>query len=112
MKQPIELTDVSALDAHADTHGGAHSCECGILDEPDYPAFDVRAVPHAIRHATVFGALESIAVGGGLILIAPHNPLPLLAQIDERFPGRFAVSYLSGGPEDWRVQFVRTLTTP
>jgi uncharacterized protein (DUF2249 family) len=101
MKQPIELTDVSARPGH--------TCECGILDEPDYPAFDVRAVPHAIRHATVFGALESIAVGGGLILVAPHDPLPLLAQIDERMPGRFTVSYLERGPEEWRLLFVRPL---
>jgi len=101
MKQPIELTDVSGK--------AAHTCECGILDEPDYPAFDVRAVPHAIRHATVFGALESLAVGGGLILIAPHDPLPLLAQIESRMPGRFTVSYLERGPEDWRLLFVRPL---
>ncbi|RNE64097.1 DUF2249 domain-containing protein [Cryobacterium tepidiphilum] len=101
MKQPIELTDASARPGH--------SCECGILDEPDYPAFDVRPVPHAIRHATVFGALESIAVGGGLILVAPHDPLPLLAQIEDRMPGRFAVSYLERVPEAWRLLFVRPL---
>lgn len=82
----------------------AHTCECGVLDEATYPELDVRAIPHAIRHAAVFGALDSIAPGSGLVLVAPHDPLPLLAQIDERMPGRFTVSYLDRGPECWRLQ--------
>lgn len=106
MKQTIPLTDQSG--SGSSTGGSAdHHCECGILDEPDYPVFDVRTVPHSIRHATVFGALESIPVGGALILVAPHDPLPLLAQIQDRLPDRFEISYLSRGPEDWRLQFVR-----
>lgn len=91
--------------AHSETASSSHSCACGILNEGDHPELDVRTVPHAIRHATVFGALDSIGPGGGLILIAPHDPLPLLAQIEERTPGRFTVAYLQRGPEDWRLQF-------
>ena len=45
--------------------------------------------------------------GGGPVLIAPHDPLPLLAQIERRAPGVFAVDYLERGPQDWRLQFVR-----
>lgn len=92
----------------AAAHASAHACECGILDEAAHPVLDVRVVPHAIRHATVFGALDSIEAGAGLVLIAPHDPLPLLAQIEERTPGRFAVSYLDRGPESWRLRFLRT----
>ena len=44
--------------------------------------------------------------GGGLVLIAPHDPLPLLAQIERRTPGLFAVDYLERGPQAWRLQFV------
>jgi len=64
-------------------------------------------VPHAIRHATIFGALDAVAPGGGLVLIAPHDPLPLLAQIEQRWAGVFAVNYLERGPEAWRLSFTR-----
>ena len=66
-----------------------------------------RARPHAIRHATIFGALDAVRPGGGLVLIATHDPLPLLAQVEQRTPGVFAVDYLERGPQDWRLQFVR-----
>ena len=86
---------------------GGHSCTCGETDGPDFPELDARSVPHAIRHATIFGALDSVGAGSGLVLIAPHDPLPLLAQIDQRWPGTFAVDYLERGPEAWRLSFTR-----
>ncbi len=91
-----------AGDAHAD-----HACTCGEHDGPGYPELDARAIPHAIRHATVFGALEAVPPGGGLVLLAPHDPLPLLAQIEQRFPQVFSVDYLEKGPEVWRLLFSR-----
>ena len=42
-----------------------------------------------------------------MVLVAPHDPLPLLAQLEERSPGVFSVDYLEQGPEAWRVRFVR-----
>ena len=86
---------------------GGHSCSCGETDAPGFPELDARSVPHAIRHATIFGALDAVGPGGGLVLIAPHDPLPLLAQIDQRWPGTFTVSYLERGPEAWRLSFTR-----
>ncbi|MHA7985401.1 DUF2249 domain-containing protein [Rathayibacter sp. CAU 1779] len=83
-------------------------CECGVAQEEAFPEFDVRGVPHAIRHATVFGALDSLAERGGLVLVAPHDPVPLLGQIRERTGDGFTVTYLERGPEAWRLQFVRT----
>lgn len=92
-------------DAAADGCGG--QCSCGEAEQEGYPELDARAVPHAIRHATIFGALDAVAPGGGLVLVAPHDPVPLLAQLEQRAPGRFEVSYLARGPEAWRVQLVR-----
>jgi uncharacterized protein (DUF2249 family) len=86
---------------------GGHSCTCGEVDGPGYPELDARQVPHAIRHATIFGALEAVRPGGGLVLVAPHDPLPLLGQIEQRYPGVFEHSYLERGPEAWRLAFVR-----
>jgi uncharacterized protein (DUF2249 family) len=87
---------------------GGHTCTCGEVDGPGLPELDARAVPHAIRHATIFGALDAVQPGSGLVLVAPHDPLPLLAQIEQRTPGMFEVDYLERGPEAWRLSFVRS----
>ena len=85
------------------------SCACGEHDAEGFPELDVRVIPHAIRHATIFGALDSLPVGSGLVIIANHAPLPLLAQVEQRYrEGAFEVSHLSEGPEEWKVQFRRT----
>ena len=86
---------------------GGHSCGCGETDPAGYPELDARAVPHSIRHATIFGALDAVRPGDGMVLVAPHDPLPLLSQIEQRSPGAFEVSYIERGPEAWRLAFVR-----
>ncbi len=99
--------------AGAHTHGGdevSGGCACGGHDEPGRPVLDARQVPHNIRHATVFGALDAVRPGAGLELIAPHDPLPLLAQIEQRNPGAFEVTYLERGPETWRLALDRRVT--
>lgn len=94
---------------HGEAAGGCggHQCSCGEVDGPGYPELDARVVPHAIRHATILGALDAVAPGGGLVLVAPHDPLPLLAQVEQRRPGVFEVGYLERGPEAWRLLFTR-----
>lgn len=87
---------------------GGHTCSCGESEGAGFPELDARAVPHAIRHATIFGALDAVRPGDGMVLVAPHDPLPLLAQIEQRAPGVFEVDYLERGPEAWRLAFVRT----
>ncbi|MEE6281859.1 DUF2249 domain-containing protein [Georgenia sunbinii] len=84
----------------------AGGCACGEHDH-GVPELDVRQIPHAIRHATVFGALGAIAPGFSLDLVAPHNPLPLLAQIEEREGGTIEVAYRQEGPTDWTVRLTR-----
>ena len=67
------------------------SCGCGGVDGTEDPVIDATTIPHAIRHAAIFGALDSIAPGNALVLIAPHDPIPLLAQARDRYPaGRVA----------------------
>lgn len=48
---------------------------------------DVRAIPHAIRHATVLGAFDAIPSGGSMVLVASHDPQPLLRQLAQRAGG-------------------------
>jgi uncharacterized protein (DUF2249 family) len=87
---------------HAGGHPGA--CGCGETGG-DAPELDVRAIPHAIRHATVFGAWSAIPQGGSLVLVAPHDPKPLLAQLADRGP--LTVTYLDEGPDAWRLKLTR-----
>lgn len=97
MNEKTELPLVQAKDA---------GCACGCVDE-GVPALDARVIPHAIRHATIFGALDSLRPQAQLDLIAPHDPLPLLAQIAERHGDALSHEYLQQGPQDWVLRFTR-----
>lgn len=90
------------------TDGWDGACGCGESDDGEVlPELDARAIPHAIRHATVLGALDQTSHGGGILLIAPHDPIPLLAQLERRSPGVFEVSYVQRGPDTWRLSVVK-----
>ena len=41
------------------------------------------------------------------MLVAPHDPKPLLAQLAERFGDSLEVSYLVEGPEAWKLKLAR-----
>ncbi|MGC5584660.1 DUF2249 domain-containing protein [Ornithinimicrobium sp. W1679] len=81
-------------------------CACGCADE-GIPALDVRVIPHAIRHATIFGALGGLRPGQQMDLVADHEPRPLLAQLAEREGETFTHEYLERGPEAWALRFTR-----
>jgi len=42
-----------------------------------------------------------------MVLIASHDPQPLLRQLAVRTDGRLDVAYLERGPEAWRLQLTR-----
>lgn len=92
--QPIELTD--------------RPCGCGESSVA-VPEIDARALPHAIRHAAVIGAFEAVPPGRSLVLVAPHDPLPLLGQLRQRVGGELDVAYLDRGPEAWRLRLTRAV---
>jgi uncharacterized protein (DUF2249 family) len=98
--EPIELR------TSAPVATSSSGCACGHADGSEI-VLDTRTIPHAIRHATIFGALGAIAPGFSLDLVANHNPLPLLAQLDEKHSGEFAVSYIDNGPEVWKLRLTR-----
>lgn len=94
-----------APDPDSAGHGGSN-CACGTVDPSGNLELDVRVIPHAIRHSTIFGALDAVAPGAGLEIVADHDPIPLLDQVAERTPGRFVITYLERGPVDFRVRFI------
>lgn len=83
-----------------------HTCSCADGDD-GAPVLDARAIPHAIRHAAVLGALDSLASGGAMVLVAPHDPQPLLAQARARYGDGLVVEYLQAGPEAWHIRLQR-----
>lgn len=101
-----ELLGAAATADPAEQPAG-HACGCGEVDPAGHPELDARTIPHAIRHATIFGALEGVRPGKGLILVAPHDPLPLLEQLEQREPGAFEIDYLERGPGTWRLAILR-----
>jgi uncharacterized protein (DUF2249 family) len=71
------------------------------------PHIDVRILPHAERHARIFGTLGTLTPGGALFITSDHEPRPLHYQLETAFPGKFAWEYLEQGPEVWRVEITR-----
>lgn len=104
MTEPVQIHRHAPEQPAAPTAPAASACGCHDHDDAA-PVLDVRSIPHAIRHATVLGAFDAIPPGGSLVVVAPHRPLPLLAQIAERAP--VDVAYLVEGPEAWHVQITR-----
>jgi uncharacterized protein (DUF2249 family) len=85
-------------------HGG---CTCADAESHADPVLDARAIPHAIRHAAIFGALDSLSGGAALVLVAPHDPQPLLAQARDRYGAGLEIEYLQRGPEAWHIRLRR-----
>lgn len=89
-----------------ETPSQAHSGTCGCHSHQDeLPTLDARSIVPRLRHAAIFGALESLNPGESMGLIAPHNPLPLLQQIQDKHGSAVDVSYLSEEP--WTLKFTR-----
>ena len=64
---------------------------------------DVRRLPHAERHGTIFGLLPRLAPDQALVLTVDHDPQPLRYQLQALFPDAFGWEYLQRGPTLWRV---------
>lgn len=82
-------------------------CGCNCGGTAALPELDARTIPHAIRHGAILGAVDQLAPGAALVLVAPHNPTPLLAQLDDRWGEQVGVRYLTEGPDVWRLQLTK-----
>lgn len=72
----------------------------------EVPTLNASEIPHAVRHGAIHGALGTLNVGEAMILIAPHNPVPLLKEIEAREES-FALEYLKEQPQDFHIKFTR-----
>lgn len=92
----------SSREDAVDQKPSQQGCACGEHDE-SLPELDVQTIPHAIRHASIFGAIESLVPGGGMVISATHDPVPLLMQLQAKHGDAYATEYLDRGPERWRI---------
>jgi uncharacterized protein (DUF2249 family) len=60
--------------------------------EQVYP-FDARGIGKRFRHAAIFGALDALNPGETMRFVNDHDPLPLLAQLQERYGDALLVEY-------------------
>jgi uncharacterized protein (DUF2249 family) len=60
--------------------------------EAIYP-FDARGIAKRFRHAAIFGALDSLHSGETMRFCNDHDPLPLLAQLRQRYGDAVEIQY-------------------
>jgi uncharacterized protein (DUF2249 family) len=107
-KPTLDLSEAHACGCDHDSTQSTHTATGAPAQAPDGSRIlDVREIPHAVRHQTVFDALSLTPEGSSLIVIAPHDPLPLLRQIEGREPGAFDVSYEEARPAAWTLRLTR-----
>ncbi len=60
--------------------------------------FDARGIAKRFRHAAIFGALESLMPGETMRFCNDHDPLPLLAQMQQRYGEQVRIEYQQREP--------------
>ncbi|MDO8652514.1 MAG: DUF2249 domain-containing protein [Undibacterium sp.] len=85
----------------------AHNCSTPVIADGIYP-FDARGVAKRFRHAAIFGALDSLQAGETMRFCNDHDPLPLLAQLDQRFGSAIKMAYVSRAPGEIIIDFMIT----
>lgn len=75
-----------------------------MFAENTYP-LDARGIAKRFRHAAIFGALSALQPGETMRFCNDHDPLPLLAQIQEKFGDRVAISYVTREPGEIVIDF-------
>ena len=72
-----------------------------------YP-FDARGVAKRFRHPAIFGALDALVPGETMRFCNDHDPLPLLAQLQQRYGNTVEISYIQREPGEIIIDFAKT----
>ena len=81
-----------------------HNCATPTIADGSY-LFDARGVAKRFRHAAIFGALDSLQAGETMRFCNDHDPLPLLAQLEQRFGSGIKMTYISRAPGEIVIDF-------
>lgn len=68
--------------------------------------FDARGIGKRFRHAAIFGALDALTPGEAMRFVNDHDPLPLLAQLRERYADGLSIRYRQRDTEAVVIDFV------
>lgn len=102
----IGLRDILG-EMHHELDAAAASRPADPADPPQADAkaiaLDVREVPHAQRHALIFGLVSHLNEHQRLVLTVDHDPLPLRYQLAARYGDRLGWTYDAEGPREWQV---------
>lgn len=71
-----------------------------------YP-FDARGIAKRFRHAAIFGALDALRPGETMRFVNDHDPLPLLAQLRDRYGELVDIAYQQREPGGIVIDFVK-----
>ena len=77
-----------------------------LRDDRIYP-FDARGVAKRFRHAAIFGALDALVPGESMRFVNDHDPLPLLAQLRQRYGDTVSIEYRQREPGAIVIDFIR-----
>ena len=100
--------------AEVSAHGG---CGCGdhgqgtahvVSQDPAVREDElvVHSLPKVVRHALLFAAMDNLPLGASLIVVAPHQPVPLFNYLQES-ESHYRVETIETGPVDWRYRVTR-----
>ncbi len=81
-----------------------HDCSIPVVAQGVY-SFDARGIAKRFRHAAIFGALSALHPGETMRFCNDHDPLPLLAQIEQQFAGDVEIAYVSRQPKEIVIDF-------
>ncbi|MBI3284897.1 MAG: DUF2249 domain-containing protein [Burkholderiales bacterium] len=82
-----------------------HDCSLPVSAAGVY-AFDARGIAKRFRHAAIFGALDALQAGETMRFCNDHDPLPLLAQIENHFGTQIQISYVARIPGEIVIDFL------
>lgn len=71
-----------------------------------YP-FDARGIAKRFRHAAIFGALDALRPGETMRFCNDHDPLPLLAQLRDRYGEAVEIAYVERSPGMIVIDFAK-----
>ena len=100
--------------AEVSAHGG---CGCGdhgqgtahvVSQDPAVREDElvIHSLPKVVRHALLFAAMDNLPLGASLIVVAPHQPVPLFNYLQES-ESHYRVETIETGPVDWRYRVTR-----
>ena len=87
-------------------HGKVHAGGAGVIHRPGADELVIYSIPHVVRHAVLFAAVDNLPVGENLQICAPHQPEPLFAHL-QNSEQHYRVETLEAGPIDWRYRITR-----